>query len=110
MDVGNSALREVVVDDQVHALKVDAAGHEVRADQHPGLPPAEAPDDGVALFLSSVGVNDVDVQSIKDQFLVEFLGPVLALEEDEHRRLDALLHPLAHGQELPLLAAHEHQL
>ena len=34
MDVAHSTLREIVVYNKVHALKVNAARHEVRADEH----------------------------------------------------------------------------
>ena len=49
VDVADGRRREVVVDDQVDTLEVDAAAHQLRADQHPDAAGAEALHHVVAL-------------------------------------------------------------
>lgn len=45
MHVGHCALRQIVVDDDVDALEINASAHEVCADQDPQVSRAKARDD-----------------------------------------------------------------
>lgn len=51
MDVISGGLREVVIDDEIHAFEVNAAPEQVCRNQDPNLPRAELADDIVALQL-----------------------------------------------------------
>lgn len=86
VDIAHGALREVVVDDELDALEVDAARHDVRADEAPHLALCEARDDLVALFGRAVGVDRVGVDAVKDELVGELLRALDRLDEDEDRR------------------------
>lgn len=66
MDVGDGRRWEIIVDDQIDALEIDATADELCADQHPDLALAERLDDLVALLLAAIGVDEVDVDAVVD--------------------------------------------
>lgn len=49
VDVADSRGREVIVNDEVHALEVDAPPHQLRGDEHPDLAGSETLHDVVPL-------------------------------------------------------------
>ena len=77
MNVGNQTLGKVKVDNLVHCLKVDTTRHEVGADENPNLANTELLYDFIPFLLLFIGVDYIDVLSIKFHFFVELLGSVL---------------------------------
>ena len=62
------------------------------------------------LQLGALGRYYVYINSIVDHFVVEFLGPVLRLDEHEHGRSDALDDQIAELHQLAAFAADKDQL
>lgn len=86
MDVAHRALRKVVVDDEFDALEVDAARHDVRADQAPHFALCKLADDIVAFGGAPIGVNRVGVDPVEHELVREFLGALDGLDKDEDGR------------------------
>mmetsp|Transcript_93273 Transcript_93273/g.283164 ORF Transcript_93273/g.283164 Transcript_93273/m.283164 type:complete len:276 (+) Transcript_93273:115-942(+) len=110
VDVGARRLREVVVHDRLHALEVDAAGHEVCADQHPDLAQSECLHGVVPLLLSAVGVDRVHEDAVIDELPKELLCALFRLHKDQRWRLHlAVVHHLPEAEELAILMRDEKQ-
>mmetsp|Transcript_52738 Transcript_52738/g.138675 ORF Transcript_52738/g.138675 Transcript_52738/m.138675 type:complete len:445 (-) Transcript_52738:148-1482(-) len=110
VDVRRGALREVVVDHEGDALEVHAARHQLGRDEDPHLARAELVDGRIALRRRALGVYDVDVDAVVHELVEELHRALLALDEDEHGRLDALPNHLSQRQQLAVFAPTEDEL
>ena len=61
VDIALHRLREVVVDDEVHALKIDTSSHEFCTYKEPNIAATEGLDDRFALGLGPLAVDHIDV-------------------------------------------------
>lgn len=64
---------KVEIDHQIDSFEVNAATHQLGADQEPDLAHSKVPDDVVSLRLCAIRMNHIDVNSVVDQLLEEFL-------------------------------------
>ena len=71
--------REVVVDDEVDPLEVDAAAHELGADEDPDGAAAEGAHRVVALLLGPLAVDHVHVDAVIQQLLEQLASTLLRL-------------------------------
>ena len=69
VNITDDALRKVVIDDQVHAFKIDSSAHQVRANEHPGHALPKIAHDFVTFSLGPIGVYHVHVHALIQQFL-----------------------------------------
>lgn len=88
MDVALHARWEIVIDDQVDAAEVHASPHELRRDQDPNATFSELLDDALSLGWRSLGVNDVDVETVVDELAEKIVGSRDGLDKDESRWLE----------------------
>jgi hypothetical protein len=73
MDVGDSRLRQIVVNHHLHALEVYSSRHKVRADEDPDVSGAEAPNDLLSLRGRPLGMHHIHVDSVVNEFAVKLL-------------------------------------
>ena len=90
MYVANSRWGKVVVDNQINSLKVDTAAHKLSTNENPDLTRAKTFHHIVTLKLSSFRVNNVDIDSIVDQFSIEFFSSLFGLDKNENWRMQPL--------------------
>ena len=83
-------MREIIVEHGVEAQEVKATSEQVGGDQYPSLARAELVDGLCTCLLGQVRVDDVHVHTVVGEFAEELLRPLLALDEDQHRGLEAL--------------------
>ena len=128
VDVADDALGEVVVDDQINSLEINASSHEIRANQDPRDTLPKISNDFVALALRSIRVYNIDIDALVQQLLeaarghqrqqikqirvgaLQFLSALLRLNENENGWAAAGLQKSANGDELSLLVAAIHEL
>lgn len=82
VDVANGRRGEIIVNNEIDSLKVDTATHQLSTDENPNLTRAETFNNIVALKLSPFRMNDVDVDSVVDQFRIEFFSPLFSLDKN----------------------------
>jgi hypothetical protein len=86
VDVAHRALREVIVDHQLHSLEVHSPRHDIRADQTPHLPRREPPHDLIPLLGRSLSVDRIGVDTVESELVDEFLRAHDGLDEDQNGR------------------------
>jgi len=109
VDVGDKALREVKVDDLVDGFEVNAARHEVGADEHPDLADTESLDDFVSFLLLLVCVDHLYINFVVLQFSVQLLGSVFRLGEYKHGWFESVFDFLSQRPQLSIFVAHVNQ-
>lgn len=108
VDVASTTLREIIVDDKLDALEVDATRKDVCRDQAPDLALCEGFDDLVPLLLRAVGMDAVGVDAVEKELGREFLGAEDGLDEDEDGRGEGpFLDDGTQGEELVVLGSDE---
>lgn len=86
VDVAHRALREIVVDDEFDAFKVDPSPHDVRADERPHFALGKLFHGLVALGTRAFGVDAVGRQPVEEQLGRQLFRARDRLDKDEHRR------------------------
>ena len=84
MDVVLQHEREVVVNDQLDVVDVDAAPGDVRRDEEPGATAREGPEAGVARLGALVAVDRIRGQARAFQHVAELFAADLFVAEDQH--------------------------
>lgn len=110
VDIGDNALREVIVNHVVDCFEIYSTGHQVRADQHPDLAEAEVAHDLVSLVLLAVCMDHIRVHSFTFQLVIELFSSVLRLNKYEHWRLKSIPDELPQGAQLTILLANIYDL
>ena len=110
VDIGDNALREVIVNHVVDCFEVYSTGHQVRADQHPDLAEAEVAHDLVSLVLLAVRVDHIRVHTFTFQLVIELFCSVLRLNKYEHGWFKSIPNELPQGAQLTILLTHIHNL
>ena len=97
VDVVLVFLGDVVVDDTVDVVHVDAAGGDVGGDQDGELSGPEALHRLLALRLGDVAMDAVGVESGADKIVAEALAEILGVAEDHHALIAAEPEQALHG-------------
>lgn len=110
MNVASVGLREIIIDDEVDALKIQTTRHQVRRDQDPYPPLSERVNHIVTLRLAALRVNHFDINAVKDELVEQRLGTIDGLDKDQDRRLDALLDKVTDRNPLAFFTACKQKL
>jgi hypothetical protein len=110
VDVGDHALREVVVDHVVHCFEVNSARHQVGTDQDPDLAQAKVTHDIISLVLFTIGMDHIRVYSLASQLVIKLLRTVFRLDKNKHWRFETITYKLSKSAKLAILFTHIYNL
>ena len=110
MDVVLLLARELVVDDERHLLNVNAAGEQVRANEHANRTLAEIIHTALALLHIHLPVDEGEREPLRDHLLCQPLRPLTLITVDERLADCELLIQITENIILPLLALQRHAI
>jgi hypothetical protein len=105
VNIADQTLWKIIIDNLIDSFEIDATRHQISANEHPYLADTEFLYDLISFFFLFVSVDDVHVLSVISELLVELLGSVFALDEDQHWGFEAVVELLPKGVELTVFGS-----
>lgn len=69
MNIAHSALREIIINNQLDALEIQSSRSDVCTNETPNPPLRESSDDLIPLLRCSISIDRIDRNSIESQFI-----------------------------------------
>ena len=104
MNVGHQTCREVKVYHRIHRFEIDSPRHQVSTNEHPNVAHSKLGHNLVALVLSLVPMDHLNIYPVKFELVKQFTRSLLRLHKNEHWRFEPLFQTLSQGEKFGIFA------